>query len=163
MKVINRNGFFSPPSSKRNLAPSLSDQELIKLINNLSSVIKKYYVSTKASLSEGKEAKSKNANGTEDKETKNDLTLEKIEFELKIFLSEAKKIFQQLKLAHQKNTIRQEVQSPLFKMPTSQINSTRYKQQLLSPQKGFFDSGESKTRNCDIGIPKKDDINNLSN
>ena len=59
MKVINRNGFFSPPSSKRNLAPSLSDQELIKLINNLSSVIKKYYVSTKASLSEGKEAKSK--------------------------------------------------------------------------------------------------------
>ena len=51
MKVINRNGFFSPPSSKRNLAPSLSDQELIKLINNLSSVIKKYYVSTKASLS----------------------------------------------------------------------------------------------------------------
>ena len=34
---------------------------------------------------------------------------------------------------------------------------------MLSPQKGFFDSGESKTRNCDIGIPKKDDINNLSN
>lgn len=163
MKVNNRNGFFSPPSSKRNLVPSLSDQELIKLINNLSSVIKNYYVSTKASLLEGKETKSKNANGTEEKETNNDLTLEKIEFELKIFLSEAKKIFQQLKLAHQKNSIRQELQSPLFKMPTGQINTTRYKQQLLSPQKIFFDSGESKTRNCDIGIPKKDDINNLSN
>ena len=166
MKGSQRNGFFSPPSTKRNLNQSLNDQELVKLINNLSSTIKNYYLQTKTSIMDGKILETINfqclTEDLNDKISKSKTTFDKIENDLKTFLSEAKKIFQQLKVIHQKNSIKQELQSPLFKMPANQNNTNRLKQQILSPQKLLLESSENKTRNCEIGVVKKDEVN-LSN
>ena len=104
MKGSQRNGFFSPPSTKRNLNQSLNDQELVKLINNLSSTIKNYYLQTKTSIMDGKILETINiqclTEDLNDKIAKSKTTFDKIENDLKTFLSEAKKIFQQLKNSH---------------------------------------------------------------